>query len=291
MSHRHRGRRRHRCRMRSSTRLPLDENGRRVPQPPPTVIDQVDKEYVPYVTPVRVGTAVSFPNHDQIRHHVYSFSPAKQLRDPPLQGHSPRPDPLRQARTGDARLQHPRLDDGLRVRLGVALFRPDPRRRQRRRAGSPARELLRPGLAPADQGRTGVHQPGASPWPTVRTARCSSRSNRGTCGVRGVRRPPGVGRAIAEPASERPSVVPFHFQSFRARILSFVFGLLVLVQVAVLLAVNAANVREARRHVDEALELTASFTSPLPALARGDPARKGAAALCRLRIQEGLRHW
>jgi adenylate cyclase len=52
--------------------------------------------------------------------------------------------------------------------------------------------------------------------------------------------------------------VPFHFKSFRARLLAFVFGLLVLVQIAVLLAVNAANVREARRHIDEALELTAA---------------------------------
>jgi adenylate cyclase len=49
----------------------------------------------------------------------------------------------------------------------------------------------------------------------------------------------------------------YHFKSFRARLLAFVFGLLVLVQIAVLLAVNAANVREARRHIDEALELTA----------------------------------
>jgi adenylate cyclase len=47
------------------------------------------------------------------------------------------------------------------------------------------------------------------------------------------------------------------FQSFRARILVFVAGLLVLVQGAVLLAVQAANLREARRSIDEALELTA----------------------------------
>jgi len=57
-----------------------------------------------------------------------------------------------------------------------------------------------------------------------------------------------------------------HFRSFRARILAFVFGLLVLVQGAVFLAVNAANVREARRHIDEALELTAgSFRRSLGA--------------------------
>ena len=47
------------------------------------------------------------------------------------------------------------------------------------------------------------------------------------------------------------------FRSFRSRILTFVLGLLILVQGAVLLAVNAANQREARRHIDEALELTA----------------------------------
>jgi adenylate cyclase len=47
------------------------------------------------------------------------------------------------------------------------------------------------------------------------------------------------------------------FQSFRARILVFVAGLLVLVQAAVLLAVQAASLREARRSIDEALELTA----------------------------------
>jgi len=51
--------------------------------------------------------------------------------------------------------------------------------------------------------------------------------------------------------------VAFQFRSFRSRILTFVFGLLVLVQGAVLLAVNEANVSEARRHIDEALELTA----------------------------------
>jgi adenylate cyclase len=52
--------------------------------------------------------------------------------------------------------------------------------------------------------------------------------------------------------------VRFRFRSFRARILVFVFGLLVLVQGVVLLAVNTVNVSEARRHIDEALTLTAS---------------------------------
>ena len=41
------------------------------------VIDQVRREFVPFVTPVQVGTAIAFPNKDNIRHHVYSFSPAR----------------------------------------------------------------------------------------------------------------------------------------------------------------------------------------------------------------------
>lgn len=38
------------------------------------VIDQIDKEFVNRVTVVQTGTPVLFPNHDNIRHHVYSFA-------------------------------------------------------------------------------------------------------------------------------------------------------------------------------------------------------------------------
>lgn len=37
-------------------------------------IDQVSREFVPYVSVVQTGTWVSFPNHDNIRHQVYSVS-------------------------------------------------------------------------------------------------------------------------------------------------------------------------------------------------------------------------
>lgn len=47
-----------------------------------TVIDQRDKQFIPYVTALQVGTAVLFPNSDHIRHHVYSFSPAKKFELP-----------------------------------------------------------------------------------------------------------------------------------------------------------------------------------------------------------------
>ena len=40
-------------------------------------IDQINKQFDPKVTVLRTGTAVTFPNSDQIRHNVYSFSPAK----------------------------------------------------------------------------------------------------------------------------------------------------------------------------------------------------------------------
>ena len=51
-------------------------------RPTPAVMDQVNKEFVPSVLPVVVGTAVSFPNRDNIRHHVYSFSSAKKFELP-----------------------------------------------------------------------------------------------------------------------------------------------------------------------------------------------------------------
>ncbi len=40
-------------------------------------IAQIHKQFDPLVTVVPVGTPVSFPNRDTVRHHVYSFSPIK----------------------------------------------------------------------------------------------------------------------------------------------------------------------------------------------------------------------
>jgi plastocyanin len=42
-------------------------------------IAQADKQFQPAVSVVTVGTAVTFPNRDTVRHHVYSFSPAKRF--------------------------------------------------------------------------------------------------------------------------------------------------------------------------------------------------------------------
>ena len=50
--------------------------------PKQAVIDQRDKQFIPYVTAIQVGTSVMFPNKDNIRHHVYSLSPAKRFELP-----------------------------------------------------------------------------------------------------------------------------------------------------------------------------------------------------------------
>jgi plastocyanin len=43
-------------------------------------IAQHDLQFNPQVSVVTVGTPVSFPNQDTVRHHVYSYSPAKTFQ-------------------------------------------------------------------------------------------------------------------------------------------------------------------------------------------------------------------
>ena len=50
------------------------------------VMDQKNRMFIPHVLPVQTGTSVRFPNSDDIRHHVYSFSPAKQFQLPLYKG-------------------------------------------------------------------------------------------------------------------------------------------------------------------------------------------------------------
>ena len=50
------------------------------------MVDQVDKRFIAHVTPIQTGTAINFPNHDQIRHHIYSFSSAKSFEIPLYKG-------------------------------------------------------------------------------------------------------------------------------------------------------------------------------------------------------------
>ncbi|WP_133256731.1 methylamine utilization protein [Nitrincola tibetensis] len=49
-------------------------------------VAQIDRAFVPHVQVVQTHTSVSFPNHDDVRHHVYSFSEAKRFELPLYQG-------------------------------------------------------------------------------------------------------------------------------------------------------------------------------------------------------------
>lgn len=42
-------------------------------------ITQKGKQFHPLVTVVQTGTNIKFPNQDRVKHHVYSFSPAKKF--------------------------------------------------------------------------------------------------------------------------------------------------------------------------------------------------------------------
>jgi plastocyanin len=69
----------------------LPEGSAPAPPAAPAVMDQVNKQFVPHVLPIAVGTAVSFPNYDQIHHHVYSFSKAKTFEIPLYKGENAAP--------------------------------------------------------------------------------------------------------------------------------------------------------------------------------------------------------
>jgi plastocyanin len=54
-------------------------------------IAQVRRQFDPRVTVVTVGTPVAFPNFDTVRHHVYSFSPARTFELKLYAGAPPEP--------------------------------------------------------------------------------------------------------------------------------------------------------------------------------------------------------
>ena len=47
-----------------------------------TDIEQAAGQFEPFVTVVRAGASVRFPNNDRVQHHVYSLSPAKKFELP-----------------------------------------------------------------------------------------------------------------------------------------------------------------------------------------------------------------
>jgi plastocyanin len=62
--------------------VPVDGGARLPVKPRDDTLDQIDKQFVPKVMAVVIGTSVFFPNNDNVRHQVYSFSPAKRFELP-----------------------------------------------------------------------------------------------------------------------------------------------------------------------------------------------------------------
>jgi plastocyanin len=55
------------------------------------IMDQIGYQFVPRLLVVRAGTEVAFPNSDNVRHHVYSFSEARRFELPLYAGTSHAP--------------------------------------------------------------------------------------------------------------------------------------------------------------------------------------------------------
>ncbi len=51
------------------------------------VMDQINEAFTPDLLVIPVGSTVSFPNSDAVRHEVYSFSPAHRFELPLYRGH------------------------------------------------------------------------------------------------------------------------------------------------------------------------------------------------------------
>jgi hypothetical protein len=60
-------------------------------KPSTEIVDQINKEFVPRVKPILVGSFVEFPNQDHIRHEVYSFSTPKPFELPLYAGKPAKP--------------------------------------------------------------------------------------------------------------------------------------------------------------------------------------------------------
>jgi plastocyanin len=55
-------------------------SGQAAPRSQRTIeIEQKARKFLPLVTVIQTGSEISFPNHDTVRHHVYSFSPVKMF--------------------------------------------------------------------------------------------------------------------------------------------------------------------------------------------------------------------
>jgi plastocyanin len=65
---------------------PAESAATRTGPAPRATMDQINKTFVPGVLPIVAGSEVRFPNHDQVQHHVYSFSRTKNFELPLYKG-------------------------------------------------------------------------------------------------------------------------------------------------------------------------------------------------------------
>ena len=121
----------------------------RAPKPTVEIVDQIDKEFVPYVKPVRVGIVRPVPEQGQHPTPRLLFLSAQEVRAAAVQRHAVPARAVRQSRHRQARVQHPRLDDRLHLRDRDALLRQERRGRSCRPGPAAARALSRTRLAPA----------------------------------------------------------------------------------------------------------------------------------------------
>lgn len=65
----------------------LNVSGVKFPPPKKLIpMDQINRKFVPHIMPVLVGSTVTFPNKDNIHHHIFSFSKAKKFDRPLYKG-------------------------------------------------------------------------------------------------------------------------------------------------------------------------------------------------------------
>ena len=62
------------------------DGNRPLAKPVSAVMDQIDRQFVPHVLVIPVGSKVVFPNSDTVSHQVYSFSPARKFQLPLYSG-------------------------------------------------------------------------------------------------------------------------------------------------------------------------------------------------------------
>lgn len=66
-----------------------ESNAKRTPQK--FEVAQENKRFTPYILPITVGDSVDFPNLDDIKHHIYSFSKPKIFEINLYKGRPPEP--------------------------------------------------------------------------------------------------------------------------------------------------------------------------------------------------------